>query len=319
MSIRGYFSLIFIALYSFGIQLPVSAGLLFEREKRFSRRNIALLFVTFVYTSRVFFVSNEAFWIFEAFKILDFLLFFVAMKKAELRQTDIVLLGFSIFILLFFHTNNENFSGWLIVLLFGLISSRLKRRKFLLLFVLALSWLALEFSSNSAMVAIIIGYFFNRYFSLKSFLLLSSIIILLIYKILLENEQLIIPLASLAPTAMVRFSLWAYYVESVSSFSLFFGDFKLLKGFVDLSNSSLYHPFVYVGKSYHNILLDLISRYGGVYFTVLFFLIKSKINTSSSLFWIVIILWSLEPGLGNFQLATLCLLFSQKDVSYSYS
>jgi hypothetical protein len=303
-----YFGL-WILLYSTGVVLPSLVLLPFLGMKRTLLKTGLFFILLYLFFSVKVLLGpwDNAFWFLQSFKLLDGLIFIslLALKESEgngLLMTLFLLFGTLISV------NNQNFGGWL-TFLSAMIMFQSTKGFIRTIIILVLFLFSISLEAYTYALAIIPFLLFP---SKRSFLVISfysflgATILLLLFDYLLRID--VVPtLVLIAPTFVIRPAMWIAFFDNISLCEFLFGSKNSLTSFVNTEGySSSYIPFQYVGKSFHNIWVDIIWKFGSLLILLSFILLR---RLPKRVYYLpLLIIWSFEPSLGVFQLVTIYII-----------
>jgi len=314
-----YFGL-WILLYSTGMIIPSLLMLPFLGMKRaFVKKGVFLIIVYFFLTIKVLFGSwDSGFWLSQSVKLIDGLLFISLLALKPARHKDIVLILFLSFGLLI-STNNPNFGGWLLFLIAMITYQSTKDLVYILSMLLLIS-LAISIEAYTYALGILVFLFFpskRNLWEASLYSALGTLFMIVFYHYLIKKD-LASSIAVILPTVSIRPAMWLAFFNNTSLSEILFGSITGLNSFVNTSvYSSSYIPFTYIGKSFHNLWVDILWKYGLLLVLLLFAILRRL--AERVYFLPLLLIWSFEPSLGVFQLVTVYFLDKRFYVDNVYS
>ena len=209
---------------------------------------------------------------------------------------------------------NDNFSGWLALLSYlSIMKVGLARVSVFIISMTYGFFCVFVLGANTAAIVIFLYPVILRLFSLKSFLFYYALVFVACFFVTLHyhEKSFFVLTQQTLPSFSIRFVMWVNTLSNLSFTDILFGNEEYLNNVYNSVGSGLVKsPFYYEGNSSHNVIVDLISKYG-VLLPLLIVLISFKqLERYKSILIPILIYWFFEPGLGSFQLSSLILLYS---------
>lgn len=316
---------LWIYLYSIGIKIPAISLLFLTGVKLKLNKNIFQLFIiVLILVIKSIIFSKDSFWVLENLKILDGFLFLILSKPVRHNKIDLIKLSILLIIISFSQSLNENFSGWLIFVVFLIYDIRISKEKNIKYFlvIITLSYISFYFKSYTSAVLIILYPLLRVFFKPKQIFIISLLttISIISFLPLIQNYSNFQIINSIFPTLIIRFVMWSNVIDNLNILDILFGKTYYLSNFYSsIDGNIVQSPFIYIGKSTHNILIDILSKHGIFILMFFVFLIFRLIKKNNYLILPLILLWSLEPGLGSFQITSIAFIFLSLNQFHAYN
>lgn len=302
------FFLVWMSVYALGISVPgIFLTFLKSGFVRYRPRWIVPIFILTLWVIfKALYFYKSSFWLYENLKILDFSLCLLLFRFNWNFSKYYFFSSFVLLLIAFNQNLNENFSGWLIFMIWvsGYYYWSYNFQKRMLLWLMGVLT-CFYLNSFTALVVIFLSPLLSK-ISIKKFTSIYSIgffiLIFCIYYFFNSNEA-IRNLYLASGTLSIRFSLWINNLFGLSFMEFLFGSSEYLNEFISSDHANFVQSsFQYTGKSSHNLISDTILKYGALFYFFLILTIRRIPSFYNLLINSVLLYWFFEPGLGVFQL-----------------
>jgi hypothetical protein len=288
-------------------------------KRAFVKKGVVLILVYLLLIIKVLFGSwDNGFWLLQSVKLIDGLLFISLLTLKPTKQKNLLLVFFLSFSVLI-SSNNPNFGGWLLFLI-AVISYQSSKGLVYILKMLLLIFFSISIEAYTYALGILAFLFFpseRNLWTASLYSALGTLFMIVLYDYLIEKD-LASSIALIVPTISIRPAMWLAFFNNTSLSEILFGSITGLNSFVNTAvYSSSYFPFTYIGKSFHNIWVDILWKYGLILVLLLVAILK---RSPKRVYYLpLLLIWSFEPSLGVFQLVTVYFLDKRFYVDNMYS
>lgn len=313
--INHLFLVIWSFFYSLGFKVPFIFALLFIGvNAKIPKRKALLLIIPFILYLHVILSTIQIGAFYNWILLLDPIILVVLIQKKKFSKSNYLFVAISMLLLSLTQELNDNFSGWLALLSYlSIMKLGLTRRSAFIVSIIYGSFCVFVLGANTAAIVIFLFPVILRLFSLKSFLIYYILVFVACFYVTLyyHDESFFVLTQQTLPSFSIRFIMWVNTLSNLSPTDLLFGnEMYLNNSFNSVGSGLIESPFYYEGNSSHNVIVDLISKYGIVFSLFAVLISFKQLKRYKNILVPILIYWFFEPGLGSFQLSSLILLYS---------
>ena len=313
--INHLFLVIWSFFYSLGFKVPFIFALLFIGfNTKIPKRKALLLILPVILFIHAILLTTQIEVFYYWALLLDPILLVVLIQNKTASKSNYLFVAISMLLLSLIQELNDNFSGWLALLSYlSIMKLGLTRGSVFIISMTYGSFCVFVLGANTAATAIILYPFILRLFSLKSFLFYYTLVFVACFFVTLHyhEKSFFVLTQQTLPSFSIRFVMWVNTLSNLSFTEILFGNEEYLNNVYNSVGSGLVKsPFYYEGNSSHNVIVDLISKYGVLLSLLILFISFKQLARYKNILIPILIYWFFEPGLGSFQLSSLILLYS---------